>query len=116
MSKNFKFARLLDIYGGILSSRQLEIMNYYYNDDMSLGEISDIVGISRQGVRDAVKKSETLLETSESQIGAAARIDFIENKINLIKNELICLRQFCDIAANEKIDVLINSLNEIQEQ
>ena len=51
---------LLDFYGDILPERRYEMTSLYYNDDLSLSEIADICGISRQGVRDAVKKSSAL--------------------------------------------------------
>ncbi len=66
MEKNLKFAVLLDIYGGLLTDRQAEALNYYYNEDYSLGEISELMDITRQGVRDFIKRGEAvLLETDE---------------------------------------------------
>ena len=43
MSKNLDMCRLLDLYGGLLTEKQFDIMDLYYNDDLSLGEIYDIV-------------------------------------------------------------------------
>ena len=54
--KNMKFPILLDTYGSLLTDRKREILDYYYNEDYSLAEISEITGISRQGVRDSIKK------------------------------------------------------------
>lgn len=65
--KNMKFPILLDTYGSLLTDRKREILDYYYNEDYSLAEISEITGISRQGVRDSIKKSEEeLFQLEES--------------------------------------------------
>ena len=58
MAKDLKMCVLLDIYGDIITKKQYEVMDYYYNQDLSLGEIAAEVGISRQGVRDSIKKAE----------------------------------------------------------
>lgn len=54
--KNLELGYLLDFYGELLSEHRREAMNYYYNDDMSLAEIASVLGITRQGVRDLIKK------------------------------------------------------------
>ena len=55
MSKNLQNSVLLDLYGCLLTDKQNEIMDLYYNDDLSLGEIAAQLDISRQGVHDARK-------------------------------------------------------------
>ena len=66
--KNLKMACLLDFYGEILSERKQSVLSMYYNDDMSLAEIADEVGISRQGVRDLIKKAEEELNFFEEKL------------------------------------------------
>ena len=61
MEKNLNVSILLDFYGAMLTEKQREAVEYYYNDDLSLSEIADNQGISRQGVRDAIKRAEALL-------------------------------------------------------
>ena len=56
MEKNLNVSILLDFYGAMLTEKQREAVEYYYNDDLSLSEIADNQGISRQGVRDAIKR------------------------------------------------------------
>ena len=52
--KDLSFSALLDTYGPVLSEKKQQILGYYYNDDYSLSEISELTGISRQGVRDQI--------------------------------------------------------------
>lgn len=56
--KNLAIAALLDEYAAVLTERHRVLLNYYYNEDLSLAEIAELVGISRQGVRDGIKKAE----------------------------------------------------------
>ena len=56
--KNLEINYLLDFYGEVLSERKREVLEMYYNEDLSLAEIAGDIGISRQGVRDIIKKSE----------------------------------------------------------
>ena len=68
-----KFPLLLDTYGSLLSDRKREILDYYYNEDYSLSEISELTGISRQGVRDSIKKSEEEIYALESGLKIAEK-------------------------------------------
>ena len=56
--KNLAVSDLLCEYAAVLSARHRELLDYYYNQDLSLAEIAAEVGISRQGVRDGIKKAE----------------------------------------------------------
>ena len=67
--KNLKLARLLDFYGDVLSERKQSVLSLYYNEDLSLAEIADEIGISRQGVRDLIKKAEEELVFLEEKLG-----------------------------------------------
>ena len=71
--KNLEIGLLLDFYGTTLTERKRTVMNLYYNEDFSLAEIADEVGISRQGVRELIKKSESELLELEKTLGLAAR-------------------------------------------
>ena len=66
VAKDLKFAALLDIYGDVLTEKQRDVLDLYYNEDLSLSEIASNDEISRQGVRDSIKRGEeTLLELAE---------------------------------------------------
>ena len=73
--KNMRYCLLLDFYGEVLSGNQREMMDLYYNEDFSLSEIADEIGITRQGVRDAVRRAEESLDTLEEKLGLIARFD-----------------------------------------
>ena len=69
--KNLKFALLTDYYGELLDEHTRAVMRAYYDDDLSLSEIAEGLGISRQGVRHVVKKGEEQLEFYEEKLGLA---------------------------------------------
>ena len=71
--KDMKISFLLDFYGEVLSERKRTVLEYYYNDDLSLSEIAQDIGISRQGVRDLIKKAEEELHFYEEKLGLAER-------------------------------------------
>lgn len=64
---------LIDLYGPVLSERQRDVLQLYYNDDLSLAEIAEDTGITRQGVRDAIKKGEKELAEWEKRLGFLAK-------------------------------------------
>ena len=70
--KNLSYAVLLDYYGSLLTERQHDLLELYYNEDYSLSEISENTGISRQGVRDAIKRGEAELDRLEEALGIAS--------------------------------------------
>ena len=67
--KNLKFALLTDYYGELLDEHTRAVMRAYYDDDLSLSEIAEGLGISRQGVRHIVKKGEEQLEFFDARLG-----------------------------------------------
>ena len=73
MSKDLNMSYLLDFYGEVLTEKQKEIMQQYFNMDLSLSEVADNFNISRQGVRDSIKRSESTLLDLEKKIGFAEK-------------------------------------------
>jgi predicted DNA-binding protein YlxM (UPF0122 family) len=71
--KDMHFALLLDAYGDLLSEHRREIFELYYSEDLSLSEIAENTGISRQGVRESIKKTESELLRWEEKLGLVAR-------------------------------------------
>lgn len=74
IGKNLDFALLLEVYECMLTQRQRELMEYYYWEDMSLGEISENSGITRQAVRDSIKRGEQTITQLEEKLGLAVKI------------------------------------------
>ena len=68
MEKNLIYSELLDIYSALLTAKQVEAMQYYYYRDYSLGEISELMDISRQGVRDFIKRAEGVIDEIEAKL------------------------------------------------
>ncbi len=64
---------LLDFYGNALTERQRRTAELYFQEDLSLGEIAEMTGITRQGVRDGLKKAEKALFEYEARLGIAGR-------------------------------------------
>ena len=69
---SLEISLLLEFYGALLTERQRELIDLYYNDDLSLAEISELTGITRQGARDGIKKAEGILLDLEEKLGMYA--------------------------------------------
>ncbi len=84
MAKNLDVVLLCDYYGEMLTENQRKFLEFYYSDDLSLSEIAQNEGITRQGVRDAVKRAENLLFDMEKKLGFAARSKRINDALESI--------------------------------
>lgn len=84
MAKNLEISYLLDFYGDMLTEKQKNAAELYYNDDLSLAEIAETVDISRQGVRDTVKRAEQTLLELEEKLGLAKRFSDMKREISEI--------------------------------
>lgn len=102
--KNLQIGYLLDFYGDVLPERRRDIMDMYYNDDMSLAEIADALGISRQAVRETIKKTETELFFYEEKLQLFSRFKAAQSHA---QNALDICRQMGD-------DIPAHLLEEIQ--
>lgn len=84
--KNLNIGHLLDFYGELLSPRKRSVMDMYYNEDFSLAEIAAEIGISRQGTRDIIKKSEEELLFYEEKLGLAKKLERVETSASQLKD------------------------------
>ena len=82
-----EMALLLDYYGGMLTDKQRELFDLYYNEDLSLTEIAEHAEISRQGVRDAIIRAETILRDTEDKVGLVRKYSGYEDKLHKIREE-----------------------------
>ena len=101
MDKKVKISILCDLYGKLLTPKQLEFLNDYYNNDLSLSEIAENNEITRQAVRDIIKKGEKKTLNQEKKIeqvlSELTKIQKnssdkqVETILETIKKELNCL-------------------------
>lgn len=85
VTKNLEISYLLDFYGDVLTEKQRDVMEQYYNDDLSLSEIADNFGITRQGVRDAIKRGEGTILELEDKVGFARRYRAVQEGIESLE-------------------------------
>ena len=86
MEEKVKVSILLEIYGNLLTKRQYEYMDYYYNEDLSLSEIADNNDITRQAVRTILVKSKKKLEEYEKRLGFMQKEKNIKDYIEQLEN------------------------------
>lgn len=84
MEKDLRISLLLDFYGRMLTEKQKEVVELYYNEDLSLAEIAQHSGITRQGVRDSIKRAEFQLIDCEEKLGLMQRFREIQDGLNEI--------------------------------
>ena len=84
MPKNLEISFLLDFYGDMLTDKQRDVVELYYNEDLSLAEIASHCGITRQGVRDSIKRAESQLLEYESRLQLAKRFRGIRDSLDEI--------------------------------
>ena len=89
MPKDLNYSRLLDFYGSLLTEKQCEILDYYYNEDLSLSEISENLGISRQGAMDIIHRAKAQLDFFESKLKLTEIHSNIDATSEIIKKLLI---------------------------
>ncbi len=88
MEKNVEISMLNQIYGKLLTDKQSEFIDNYYNNDLSLSEIAENNGITRQAVRDNIKKGEKKLFEYEEKLAFMKRTLKQEKKIDKVLSEL----------------------------
>lgn len=88
----FEMSMLLDYYGSLLTQKQKTYFDLYYNQDLSLAEIAEQEGISRQGVHDTITRTEAILRDMENATGCVAgakALRLVRDQITAAANELI---------------------------
>ena len=90
--KPLEMSLLFDFYGETLTEKQRELFDLYYNEDLSLAEIAEHAGITRQGVRDSIKRAEHALREMEEKLGLVARYGGTERCAEELMHEVERLR------------------------
>lgn len=88
MGKDLAISMLLDFYKQLLTDKQTDALDLYYNQDLSLSEIAEHLGITRQGVRDNIKRGEKQLMEYENELGLAGKFTQIISRCNDIHRSL----------------------------
>lgn len=96
MAKNLEISVLLDFYGEMLTEKQRDVVELYYNEDLSLSEIAAHSQITRQGVRDSIKRAEGILLDLEERLGLAKRFRRIQEGLDLIISDARDIRNYND--------------------
>ncbi len=89
MPKDLRVGALLDVYGEFLNEKQRKILMYYYDEDLSLSEIAENEGITRQGVADIVKRGKETLYSLEDRCGYCEKFLRLKELKELKTNEAI---------------------------
>ena len=93
MEEKVKVSILLEIYGNLLTEKQYEFMDCYYNQDLSLSEIGDNNEITRQAVRTILQKSKNKLEEYEEKLKFMQKEQKIKNKIEKLEKTKLTTKQ-----------------------
>ena len=112
MDRKVEISMLCEIYGKLLTEKQLNILDNYYNLDLSLSEIAENEGITRQAVRDIIKKGENKLFEFEEKLGIMKKTMKQEEKIANILSELTKIQtKFTDEQIAEILEHIKTELN-----
>ena len=84
MGKDMSIALLYDLYKELLTEKQAECVDLYYNEDLSLAEMSENLDITRQGARDNIKRAEKTLLEVEEKLGLGKRFLDIKNRLDRV--------------------------------
>lgn len=87
MKDDLEFLRLLDLYSPLLTATQREITDLYFNYDLSLAEIAEQKGVSRQSVSDCLNKSRKQLVSYEEKLGFARTLQEMQAQIDALTNK-----------------------------
>ena len=117
----YRMTMLYDFYGELLTDRQKEFFDLYYNEDLSLAEIAENYGISRQGVRDVIVRAEATMTEIEDRTGIIKR--FIRDKEAIAAIEAAAAdidsvnrRQYDNLQISDGIQSILTSIKTLKEQ
>lgn len=116
--KNLNISFLLDFYGDILGEKQRELVDLYYNADLSLSEIAESFGMTRQGVRHSLKKAEDDLIFLENKLGLANQfVQIRENNRKTVVSLLSIYEQLKNCAIpNDITEQLLAVIEQVRSQ
>ena len=92
-NQTYRMTMLFDFYGEVLTERQKEFFDLYYNEDLSLAEIAENYGISRQGVRDVIVRAEAVMTELEDKTGLLKRFMQMRGRITAIEEAAAAIKK-----------------------
>lgn len=107
MEKNVKISILCDLYGKLLTQKQFDFLNDYYNNDLSLSEIAENNQITRQAVRDIIKKGENKLFEYEEKLLFMKRMS---NQEKTIEHVLLELTKIEKTSSDKKVAQILETV------
>ena len=110
-----EMALLLDYYGGMLTDKQRDCFDMRYNQDLSLGEIAESMGVSRQAVNDNLSRTEALLRRMEENIGCVKRYKLAREAVSEIRNAATVLDTSSDPAILRSVQRIRAALHTLEE-
>ena len=119
-NQTYRMTMLYDFYGELLTERQKEFFDLYYNEDLSLAEIAENSGISRQGVRDVIVRAEAAMQEVEDKTGLIRRflrmrdrLDEIQSAVEQLKT--LNYRQYEDPRIERLTDIVARAAQALKE-
>ena len=106
----YRMALLFDFYGDVLTDRQKEFYDLNYNEELSLAEIAENYGITRQGVRDIIVRAEGILTNLEDKTGLIRRFHSMRSQLAGITQDAQELLQLAKASDNEQIESLASRI------
>ena len=106
---------LFDYYGGMLTEKQRDCFDMRYNQDLSLGEIGQVLGVSRQGVHDNLTRTEALLRKMEENIGCVSRDLERRKALKVIQDAAAKLREINDPTVSSLAASIMEAAGELEE-
>lgn len=113
IEKMIEIGLLFEQYKELLTDKQREIVSLYYEEDYSLGEISENLNVSRQGVYDTLKRSEKILRDYEEKLKLVSKLQEQEEFVKLVENKIVDIKQ--DLLQNRDCANLIPKLENIED-
>ena len=119
-NQTYRMTMLYDFYGELLTERQKEFFDLYYNEDLSLSEIAENNGISRQGVRDVIVRAENVMQEVEDKTGLIRRFLAMSGNLQKIQSaaegiRLINYRQYEDPAIDNYVKEIGEAVSALKE-
>ncbi len=110
----YELTLLYDFFGELLTGTQREYFEYYYSDDLSLSEIAEIAGVTRQGVRAVLRRARTLLRQYEAKTGVVAKFREIDRQIGELQRKAAAVAEMTEGRARELAEEIGAGLEELK--